>query len=127
MCWYSSYIQDCCTVVVVHVLHLSRKSLVGRQVGYNPTQTRHLFFVRGFEFVSLKANTDIENFKGGRVKQFLNQCKTLTSDNEILSIIRGLQLKFISNLINNTIHLNIYLCLVKWLLSRETIKLLSSS
>lgn len=38
-----------------------------------------------------QANRDIDNFKGGRVKQFL------TSDNEILSIIQGLQLEFISN------------------------------
>lgn len=113
--------------MVVHVLYLPRKSLVGRQMGYNPTQTRHLFFVRGFEFVFLKANRDIENFKGGRVEQFLNQWKTLTSDNEILSIIQGLQLEFISNLINNTIYLNIYLSLVKWLLSQETINLLSFS
>lgn len=126
MCWYSSYIQDCCTVVVVHVLHLSRKSLVGRQMGYNPTQTRNLFLAKALNLFLLKQR-DIENFKGGRVKQFLNQWKTLTSDNEILSIIQGLQLEFISNLINNTIYLNIYLSLVKWLLSQETINLLSFS
>jgi hypothetical protein len=38
-----------------------------------------------------KANEDAKKFVGGRVKQYLNQWKILTSDNEILGIIQGLK------------------------------------
>lgn len=44
-----------------------------------------------------KAVRDIESFKGGRVQPFFIKWKTLTSDNEIPSIIQGLKLESISN------------------------------
>ena len=64
------------------------------EVSFEFKHTENNKFMDFIKNAIVESQTNILQFEGGRIKHFLDQWKQITTDNEILKIVNGIELKF---------------------------------
>ena len=64
------------------------------EVSFGFKHTENNKFMDFIKNAIVESQTNILQFEGGRIKHFLDQWKQITTDNEILKIVNGIELEF---------------------------------